>query len=398
MCSRMNWSKQVQQPTATDRDVRGGLQRFAVAAMLLCAVAGCRTGPRGQVFSYRNLPQNYVAAKRENAQVINLSGLASAAPNSAVIGPGDVLDVTITTGLSQNDVVPIPVRVHEDGMANVPIVGPVPVAGLEPEAAEAAIAAACIQRQYYRSPHVTVTMKKQRVNRVMVVGGVKEPGVYELPSGNSDLLAALVAAKGLANDAGTEVEIRNPTAAVSPGAPNLPPIAGDSPDGIDQVNHNWSSPTVAATPTGSSSLQSLKVDLVSATREGRGGYKISDGAVVMVEKRDPEPLHVIGLVHKPNRYEFPIGEDLRLLDALALAGGTASPVASKIYVIRKQPNGEQTFVVNVTITEAKENASANIRLSPGDIVSVEKTPATVMYDVLKFVRFGLTGSVPLLGL
>jgi len=398
MCRRMNWSNQIQRPTATDRDVRGGWRRAFVALLLLMLVSGCRSGPQGRMYSYKNLPTTYVAAKRDNAQVIDLSRLASAAPNSAVIGPGDVLDVTITTGLAQNDIVPIPVRVHDDGMASVPIVGPVAVAGLEPEAAEAAITAACIQRQYYRSPHVTVTMKKQRVNRVTIVGGVKEPGVYELPSGSSDLLAALVAAGGLAVDAGTAVEIRNPKNGSLPSLPNLPPIAGESPEGVDQVNHNWSSPTLAAVPAGGQPLQSLKVDLVSATREGTGGYRIADGGVVMVEKRDPEPLHVLGLVKKPNRYEFPIGEDLRLLDAIALAGGVDSPVASKVFVIRKQPNGEQTFVVDVTINEAKNDASANLRLSPGDIVSVEKTPATIMYDVLKFVRLGISGSVPLLGL
>lgn len=369
-----------------------------VAVAVLSLVSGCRSGPRGTSYSYQNLPTTYVAAKRDNAQVIDLSRLASVAPNSAVIAAGDVLDVTITTGLAQNDVVPIPVRVHDDGTASVPIVGPVAVAGLEPEAAEAAITAACIQRQFYRSPHVTVTMKKQRVNRVTIVGGVKEPGVYELPSGSSDLLAALVAAGGLAEDAGTAVEIRNPKNGNQPSAPNLPPIAGESLNGVDQVNHNWSSPTLAAVPTGSQRMESLKVDLVSATREGTGGYRIADGGVVMVEKRDPEPLHVLGLVKKPNRYEFPIGEDLRLLDAIALAGGLDSPVASRVYVIRKQPNSEQTFVVDVTINEAKNDANANLRLSPGDIVSVEKTPATIMYDVLQFVRFGISGSVPLLGL
>lgn len=390
----MNWLKQVQRPSATNAALR---QWLAVVTLLLL-VSGCRSGSSGRIYSYRNLPTQYVAAKRDNAQVIDLSRLASVAPNSTVIAAGDVIDVTISTGLSQNDIVPIPVRVHEDGMASVPIVGPVPVAGLEPEGAEAAITAACIQRQFYRSPHVTVTMKKKRVNRVTVVGGVKEPGVYELPSSSSDLLAALVAAGGLAIDAGTAVEIRNPNNASRPDAPNLPPIAGENPDGVDQVNHNWSSPTAEAQLASSSRLDSIRVDLVSATREGRGGYQIADGGVVMVEKRDPEPLHVLGLVKKPNRYEFPIGEDLRLLDAIALAGGVDSPVASKVYVIRKQPNGEQTFVVNVTIGEAKNDANANVRLAPGDIVSVEKTPATVMYDVLKFVRLGISGSVPLLGL
>jgi len=39
----------------------------------------------------------------------------------------------------------------------------------------------------------------------------------------------------------------------------------------------------------------------------------------MVERRQPRPIQVIGLVRKPGQYEFPINHDLRLFDAIALA-------------------------------------------------------------------------------
>lgn len=361
----------------------------------LCATlpSGCRSGPEGTIYTYRDLPRTLVAAKRENAQTIDLSRLASSTGNSERIDHGDVLEVTIAAGLNEKDSVTFPARVNDDGLVKLPIVGDIGVVGLEPAAAEAAITAACIQQQLYRNPQITVLIKQQRVNRITVTGAVKEPGVYAIPRGSSDLLAALVAAGGLAEDAGTQVEIRNPDAVVTdPVGRDTPPIAGTNPDGVNQVGLDL---PAEARQTGRRTLKTVKVDLVAATKSGVGGYSIADGGIVNVEKRDPEPVHVIGLVHKPNRYEFPIGEDLHVLDAIALAGGTSSPVANKIFVIRRQPTGEGTAIVNLSMSDAKRDQAANLRLSPGDVVSVEQTPATVIIEALRFVSFGFGASVPL---
>lgn len=371
---------------------------LAAGSLALLASLGCRSGSPGTIYAFNELPGTLVAEKRENAQTIDLSRLASSTQNSTIIDVGDVLEVSIAAGLNDRDSVSIPVRVHDDGVGNLPVVGPVSLAGLEPEAAEAAISAACIERQLYRNPQVTVTMKHQRVNRVTVVGAVNEPGVYEIPRGSSDLLAALVAAGGLAVDAGTRVEIRNPTYTNPKQGLPAPPIAGTDPSAggtIDPASHNWTTPGMQVA---SSRFETLKVDLVAAAREGRGNYRVVDGTVVMVEKRDPEPIHVMGLVSRPNRYEMPIGEDLSVLGAIALAGGVSSPVADKVFVIRKLPDSEETVIVNLTIAEAKRNDQANLRLSPGDVVSVEQTPTTIFLDALRFINIGFGASLPLTAL
>jgi polysaccharide biosynthesis/export protein len=356
---------------------------------LLLWTAGCASGPSGEIYTVDKLPHTMLAAQRDNAKTINLSGLSRGGANSDIIDKGDVLQVQIAAGLNEKDNVNLTVRVQEDGSADIPVVGPVPVVGLEMAAAEAEISKACIDRQLYRSPSVTVTMKHQRTNKVTVVGAVKSPGVKLIPRGSSDLLAALVAADGLAEDAGTNVEIRNPKKAPD-GGMGLPPIASSDGTGVDAVGFS-----VAADPV-SSRMESIKVDLVSATKPGSAGYQVYDGAVIMVEKRDPEPVHVLGLVRTPNRYEFPIGQDLRLLDALALAGGISNPVANRVYVVRKKPGSNETAIISMTVSQAKRNERSNLRLSPGDVVSVEQTPATVLIDALKLINFGLGGTVPLL--
>ena len=96
-------------------------------------------------------------------------------------------------------------RVDDHGVVNVPLVGNVKIGGMELTNAEAAIHDASIAREIYRNPQVAVAVQKRRSNKVTVLGAVNREGTFELPSNQSDLLAALVAAGGLAKDADTSL-------------------------------------------------------------------------------------------------------------------------------------------------------------------------------------------------
>jgi polysaccharide biosynthesis/export protein len=107
-------------------------------------------------------------------------------------------------------------------------------------------------------------------------------------------------------------------------------------------------------------------------------------------------IHVTGLVKTPDQFELPHDKDIRVLDAIAMAGGTTSPVADKVFVIRQLPNSTQPAVIKVSIMSAKRNGNDNLLLSAGDLVSVENTMATMTVDTVgKFFRvaLGLNGSV-----
>ncbi len=356
------------------------------AAVLLCLGAGCSSLPT-EKYTFQDLPQSYIATRPGNPHTLDLTRLANSSKKSDVIDKGDVLKVSIAAGLSAKDTISIPVRVQEDGVAQLPVIGSVTLAGLEVDAAEATIVAACMEQELYRNPHVTVTIEKQRTNRIMVVGAVEKPSIYELPRGNSDLLAALVAAGGLSKDAGTVVEIRNPQRNGSGGS--SPSIADSSADGVAVAGHSLTSHTT---------MKSVKVDLISATRAGSSGYLLDDGGVVNVEKRDPEPVFVQGLVRKPDRYEYPVAEELRLLGAISMAGGTSNPVADKVFVIRRKPGSTETVVINLKLSDAKRNEQANLLLAPGDVVSVEQTTGTVIIDTLRIMNIGVGASLPLTAL
>lgn len=358
--------------------------------LLVSTIAGCQGAnhyyAENSIFGDR-LPDGLRVASRTSTKTIDLSRLASGTGSSEIIGVGDLLEVTIAAGLSEDDQSTTAARVQNDGTISLPDVGTIPVAGIEPQGAESLIRAETIRQELYRNPTVTVSVTHQRMNRVRVIGAVKAPGTYQLSPNSSDVVSAIAAAQGLADDAGQHVEVRNPVVAVRS---DRPAVAGDPGQPYSNVSSTTSGPGA-----GAGTMNSYTIDLISAAKAGDGQYIVQDGGVIMVEKSDPAPIYVQGLVKTSGRYEFPIGQDLRLLDAISLANGMSNQLANKIYVVRQVAGAKDPAVIEISYREAKKSADSNILLSPGDVVTVEQTPATVFMEALNIVRFGVTGSTAL---
>jgi len=329
------------------------------------------------------MPKGLRVVAQQNPQEVDLSRLASASGSSETIGPGDVLEVSISASLSKDDQVTIPVRIGDDGAATVPDIGRVQLAGFEPQAAESLIRLEAINKGLYHNPTVTVAFAHKKMNRIRVLGAVKEPQTYELPPSASDVVSAIAAAGGLADNAGENVEIRNPT---QRGRNSRPTVAGSPPTPYSAISESNEV---------SGGMTSYTINLVSAARSGTNSYTIQDGGVVMVEKRDPAPIQIEGLVRKSDTYPFPIGKPLTVLGAIAKAGGRSNQLADKVFVIRPLATEGQRAVIQVSIRKAKRNPKEDIVLGPGDIVTVEQTPATVLLEALQLIRVGVTGSAGL---
>ena len=360
-----------------------------MALAISCGLVGCASQ---DIYQARELPGHLLAPHLENSKTLELSRLAPVAYNEDLVDIDDVLELHILVSLNTKDNPPVmqPV-VNKAGNISIINVGEVHVQGLDLQTAGSAIAAACIERGIYRAPQVTVMMSKKATNRVMVVGAVQKEGLYNLPRGSSNLFTAFVAAGMLADNAGTVVEIRNP-----PGANNNTPdkiAGGPGASDIGLIGYSQSVPTAAR-----SSASSFRVDLVSATKQGAGGsYQLQDGAIVMVERRDPEPIYVGGLVHKPGKIVYPLGTGINLLSAISEAGGTTNQGANKVYIIRKVVGQPQPIVIEGSIRKAKRNLADNVALAPGDQVSVEQSPTTVFIDGIHMIRFAIgTSLTPLL--
>jgi polysaccharide export outer membrane protein len=261
----------------------------------------------------------------------------------------------------------------------------VQVAGLELVQAEQLVRSESIRRGKYVAPNVTLTMKQRRTNKIAVIGAVEEPNTYELPASSSDLLTAIVQAGGLSKEAGTIIEIRHP-----PGVAEVP-VAQDGNGYSTELASMRGQRRMVRTPP-----RTVQVDLAQAATSDFGDYSLGDGATVMVMKRPKRFIHVMGLVRKPDQYELP--DDVpepRLLDALALAGGQTLSIADKVHIIRQLPDQSEPVVIEASVGAAKRDTSSNIRLTSGDVVSVEETATTFVVGTIKdFVRFGFSSAIP----
>jgi len=349
-------------------------------ALTILAEGGCLRGYRAS-----QLPPELIAPSTSNLEAVDLSRLSPCAFDSQLVERGDVLDVTMMTDFNRLMTATTPVRVGDDGMATIPLIGPVPLLGLELVDAEQAVRAAAIERGLFRNPQVTLTMRQKRTSRITVAGAVNKPGVYELPANSASLVAVLVAAGGLSLEASPDVEVRRP-AADGDGGPRVPgpglPQAGP----VKSVSYQ---PPLSTGPP-----QVIRVNLMQATVEGDSGARLRDGDMVFVAKQAPKPVYVLGLVKKPGEYKMPLNQDLYVLDALALAGGTETSVADRVIVLRRLPDRDEPALIRVSIAEAKSSGNANLRLAPGDIVSVEHTPQTVVVESIKtMLRFGFSATI-----
>jgi len=358
-------------------------QRWHLASLAaLTLLAGCQTA----AYRAELLPAEFRTASVNAKPIMNLAQVASPGVGTAMLAPGDLLEITVATGRSEEKTIPMLARVADDGTVDVPVIGPVPVAGLEAFDASQNITSLAIQRGMYRHPLVTVEIKSKAVNRITVLGAVKEQGVHEIPRGGSDLISALAAAGGLTDDADSVVEIiRQPKFGLAASDIPSPPTVSADGGGIQlaayqNIGHSSTAESNVPQTAGWLAPQTVRIDLANGAPITNADYRLLDRDIVRVVPRKKEVVYVAGLVKKPGQFEMPLDQDIHLLDAIALAGGRSSPVADKVFVIRHLSHRPEPIVIQASLSKAKQNGLENLRLMAGDTISIEQTPTTAIVD------------------
>ncbi len=221
-------------------------------------------------------------------------------PASVRISPGDLLEVRVfdVPEMTQE------VRVNTAGQILLPLIGTVQIAGLTEMEAQQHIADLLKQGQYMNDPQVSVFTKEYTGQGISVLGEVTRPGVYP-PAGTPHLFELLSAAGGLSPRAGRTVSI---THREHPDDPEVVQISSD------------------LTKSTEANVQLLPGDTVIVSRAG--------------------VVYVVGDVNRPSGLVMENGEQMTVLQALALAGGTASTASMKgVKVLRRTPSGVQEIPV-----------------------------------------------------
>jgi polysaccharide biosynthesis/export protein len=128
---------------------------------------------------------------------------AMSAASDLVIGPGDLLEVSVYGAADFNA---LPARVSGDGAILLPMLGSVKVSGLTTQQASELIQKKLGDGGFYNQPQVTVFAREYATQGVSVLGEVKNPGVYPV-LGQRKLFDAISQAGGLTARAGNLVKI-----------------------------------------------------------------------------------------------------------------------------------------------------------------------------------------------
>jgi polysaccharide export outer membrane protein len=274
-----------------------GLACLVVAGLLVTACGSSRSdaviippGPAQSDASSAQANQRLFAAAAADPAVASTAGSTA----DYTLGTEDRVNVLVFGAESFSG----EFTVDESGAIAIPLLGPVPAAGRSPRELETDLETR-LRETYMRDPHVTVSVLEMRSHGVSVLGAVNAPGVHQV-AGTATLLDVLAKAEGLSEAAGNRITVTRP--------------AGDNVD-VDLSQLLW-----------------------SGTSEANVEVRAGD----IVHVHSASLVYVVGEVNNPGGFTMPLGEQMTVLQALALAQGKTSMAADRSSVIvRSQPDGSQ---------------------------------------------------------
>lgn len=272
------------------------------------------------------------------------------------LGVGDEINIWVTQvpELSSKTVV-----IDRAGGFTLPLVGRIRAEELTTSQVQAQLRDAL--KVYVRDPDVGVSVTQAKNEGVSITGAVNRPGVYQL-SGGGTLLEMLVAAGGLAANAGPYGKIMRP---LSSGPLPLPDARTEA--------------------TGKYGIARVNVRAVAGLQKTSDNLVLKPGDTVSVP--DAQVIYVIGEVNKPGAYPVNDAQQLTVLQVIAMAGGplkTAAPAGTKL--LRQTAGAKQPTMMAVNLKQVFKGKGSNIELLPNDVLFVpnskEKAAGARALDVM----------------
>jgi protein involved in polysaccharide export with SLBB domain len=306
----------------------------AVACLLAALLAGCKQDDR---ISIAELQAREKELRQTEPVPIRSNDLALTELRPYVVGPGDVLLITmmgLTDAYSQTLV---KVRVHSEGQIELPQVGPIKVAGLSLQQVEEAVMAAHVP-QYVKVLSVFAELVGPEATTVMVAGGAAHPGLVSLQRNQRNILYALASAGGFGGTASSRVRVR--------------PIRPEE--------------------------EELVYDLadVNDVRRAMTARPLESGDIVTVEGAPSSAVYVTGLVNLPGPVLVPPDSSVSVLHAVYACGGLRDlldPVEATL--VRTLPDGKRAQV-KLDLAGILAGKEPDVALRAGDILTVPHTTDT----------------------
>jgi polysaccharide export outer membrane protein len=244
----------------------------------------------------------------------------AAQPTDYVVGPQDVLSVTVFGEAELTG----KYTVDQDGTFTFPQIGRLKAAGLTLRRVEQELKVK-LADGYLKNPQVAVSIETYRSQRILIMGEVRSPGEYQL-NGEMTLLAAIARAGSTTTTAGHEATIVRP---------KRNPKPGEEPTEI------------------------IKVDLL-ALQDGNMALNLPllDGDTLNIAKA--QSVFVAGQVKSPGAYAVDPGATV--LQVLSLAGGLTDRGSDNRIRIQRTEKGKKVEI----------SAKLTDIVKPGDTVIVRE--------------------------
>ena len=345
-------------PAAFDQCVRLG----AFFALLACCLSGCVQ----RRYSASSLPRQFAAKPPPDYSTVDLTTWASPRRDENQIQAGDRLTVRIDPGIGIKDAVETwTIGVSESGATIVPNIGAVQLGGLTKTEAENSIVQTSLSRDVYLTPAVDVSLVERPEHTIFVAGAVAQPGPVTVAQPVVSLADVILQVGGFTEQASGRITVSD---------------TEDYLDGDDQLR----TVSQASSPVDTA----LTLSLATTSRAELAAIKIPSGAFVSVEENPQQFVQVVGVI-QDKLVELPAGQEVRLLDALTMAGGPtySNWISDRVCITRQMSGVNKPIRISTSIRKAKKNEADNIVLAPMDIVNVEENVFTFMLSTLG----GLTG-------
>jgi polysaccharide export outer membrane protein len=258
-----------------------------------------------------------------------------------VLGPEDVIkiDVFNLPELSKT------VRVANDGLITLPLIGRMQAAGLTAEQLREELAQKWGEN-YLQDPQVTVFINEFKAKPVSLIGAVEKPGLYAL-AGRRTLIEMLSMAGGFGKK-NTSPAGRTVLVTRKSGFKDLQPVEGMHVRGPDQIE--------------------VDLNRLLYTRDEALNIEMKPGDTVSVSKADV--VYVVGAVKRPGGFVLEDRPTMSVLQAIAMAEGFTGTAAKKAArILRTNQDGSQTEVP-VNLGKIIKGKAADVTLASNDILIV----------------------------
>jgi polysaccharide export outer membrane protein len=280
------------------------------------------------------------------------------------LGPEDVISIDVFNlpELSKT------VRVANDGLIALPLIGRVQAAGLTAEQLRQELAEKWGEN-YLQDPQVTVFVNEFKAKPVSVIGAVERPGLYTL-TGRRTLIEVLSMAGGFGkrttSPAGRTVLVTRKS-----GFKDLQPVDGMHVRGPDQIE--------------------IDLNRLLYTKDEALNIQIKPLDIISVSKADV--VYVTGAVKRPGGFVLEDRPNMTVLQAIAMAEGfTATAAKKSARILRTNQNGSKTEVP-VDLGKIISGKAQDTTLAANDILFVpdskKKIAATRATDTAIYTLSGL---------